>query len=150
MSNLITVNDALKLRNLGYNEEKATRYAYRFGDKGKYRLQKGYIIYRNSDNPFHILSVPTVDEVIDWLRRKYNVIIVNSADPFVNPVSKYIEYGYKVKQCNPKWGWNQREYVGGTVWSCDINAAKRMAIRIAIRHILKKKQNRRCKSSVSE
>lgn len=99
---------------------------------------------------YMVLLVPTVDDVVDWLRKKHHIIIYNCVEPFVDPVDGRIKYGYKVKKCNKKWGWNYREYVGNRVISHDCYAAKRVCIWNAIRYIKKQKENaerrRNCKN----
>lgn len=82
----------------------------------------------------------SVDSVIDWLRKKYKVVIYNSMEPFVDPTSKKILYRYSVKYCNLRDGWNGREYIGKSKLTSNIYAAKRQAIWLAIRWI-KKQQN---------
>ena len=84
----------------------------------------------------------TVDEVIDAIRMKFNVIIYNTAPPHVDPVSKKIIYGFSVKVCNTKWGWNARKYLGQTKWYTNIYQAKREAIDIAINWILSQKSEK--------
>lgn len=79
----------------------------------------------------------SVDEVIDWIRRKYNVVIYNSADPFVSPNSNKILYSYEVKACSTYWGWNMREIIGKTGWSSNHYGMKRQAITMALRWIKK-------------
>ena len=87
----------------------------------------------------------SVDETIDFLRKKFHIIIYNKAAPFVDPVTNsFIYYGFKVKFCNVGRGWNFRENLGESKWSRNIYAAKRMAITIAIKHAFKIK-NRRAK-----
>lgn len=83
----------------------------------------------------------TVDEAIDWIRRKFNVMIFDATEPYVDPIEKKIKYAYRVKFCNKTWGWNQRERIGQTKWSNDSYAAKRTAIWIAIRYINRKKKD---------
>ena len=53
---LISKTQTLALKELGFNE---------------------LTLYLRGD-----MSVPTVDEVIDWLRRKHNIIIYNKIEPF--------------------------------------------------------------------
>ena len=61
---LITRMQAQTLKELGFKE--ITLYCYSKGLR-------------------HEVSVPTTDEAIDWLRRKYNIIIYNKIEPFVDP-----------------------------------------------------------------
>jgi hypothetical protein len=137
MSNLVTLNQAVALRDLGFKES-TIRYAHRFNDK--YWLQgEGITIKSNSPNYPWTLAVPTVDQAIDWIRRKYHVVVYDRVEPFVDPVDGRIKYVYAVKYCNVKRGWNFREYILDRVESANAHAAKRIAISAAIRHIKKKK-----------
>jgi hypothetical protein len=79
-----------------------------------------------------------IDNVIDALRIKYNVIIYNTAAPFVDKNSNgKIVYNFSVKKCNPHFGWNGRELIEtSNVWDANIYDAKRRAIRAAARWIL--------------
>lgn len=89
------------------------------------------------------LFVPTVDEAIDWLRRKYNVVVYNTYAPFVDPNNKIkIFYSFSVKQCDFQLGWNGRILLGRGKDSHDIYAAKRNAITIAIKHLKKYARSR--------
>lgn len=82
--------------------------------------------------------IPSVDEAIDWLRKKFNVMIYHSAAPFVDPTTNsFVYYGFKVKFCNVGHGWNFRENIGESKWSKNIYAAKRMAITTAIKYAFK-------------
>lgn len=102
-----------------------------------------YIYHRVNNHSRHIyVTLPTVDEAIDWLRRKFDIVIYDAAAPFVDPTSnKGILYSYKVKACNPKWGWNMRESLGQTKWSPNHYAMKRQAVAIALRWLIKKKRH---------
>lgn len=135
MSNLITIKQAVELRELGYNKP-TIRYAYRFNPLEKFKLQ-GNKCYITCKGAKLVLPIPTVDEVIDWFRRKHCIMIYECIEPFVD--GKHITYGFRVKKCNVKWGWNHREYIGERTISHDIYAAKRMAIQIAIRYVKNKK-----------
>lgn len=131
---LVTVHQARLLEKLGLKEYSTYRYAYLFGKQ--YIMQRAF---KTDKRPSRMLIVPSVDEAIDFLRRKYDVTIYSSAAPFVDPCCKQkILYGFSVKFCNRKWGWNMREFLGKTKWSSDIYAAKRMAITIALRYLIKK------------
>lgn len=94
----------------------------------------------------HIFAVG-IDRAIDSLRKRYNIVIYNTAEPFVNADGK-IEYGFSVKKCNPKWGWNARTYIGKSKWRTNIYQAKREAINIAIKWILSHKSQKSKKSKV--
>lgn len=144
--NLVTLNQAMALKDIGFNEALASRVALIPGivpSKPKGQLYEFNAIHKNGDNPKNVIAVPTVDVAIDWIRRKFNVVIFDAAEPFVDPIKKTIMYSYKVKFCNVKWGWNYREFIGQTKWSKDSYAMKRQAIWIAIRYIKKKKDAER-------
>lgn len=91
----------------------------------------------------HVGHIATVDDAIDWLRRKYNIVIYNTIEPFVDPVSNKILYRMSVKQCNLRDGWNGRIYIGESKLTSNIYAAKRQAVSIAIRWIKKKYNEKR-------
>lgn len=83
---------------------------------------------------------PTVDEVIDRIRIKYNIVVYNTGAPYVHHTltgKKYIVYGFSVKKCDVKSGWNFRIQIGGTEWTDNIYKAKRQAITIALEYIIK-------------
>lgn len=78
----------------------------------------------------------TVDETIDIIREKYNVVIYHKATPFVDSSGKII-YNFAAKCCNPKFGWNGRTYINTpNKWDSNIYEAKRRAIRAAAQWIL--------------
>ena len=78
----------------------------------------------------------TVDQIIDMIRKKYNVIIYHKAAPFVDKNGKII-YNFTAKKCNPIHGWNSRIYIDTpSEWVSNIYEAKRRAIRAAARWIL--------------
>lgn len=87
---------------------------------------------------------PDVDDAIDWLRRKYNIVIYNSIEPFVDPAAKKprILYRYSVKKCNLRDGWNGRKYIGESKLVENIYSAKRQAIMIALRYIKSQKDGK--------
>ncbi len=89
-----------------------------------------------------LLWQPNVDHVIDWLRRKYNIVIYNAIEPFVDPTAKKprILYRYSVKKCNLRDGWNGRKYIGESKLVENIYSAKRQAIMIALRYIKSQKK----------
>lgn len=89
-----------------------------------------------------------LDDVIDAIRRRFNVIIYNSAPPHVDPISKKIIYGFSVKVCSTKWGWNARKYLGQSKWRTNIYQAKREAINIAIKWILSHKSQKSKKPKI--
>ena len=89
-----------------------------------------------------LMNIP-IDLAIDWLRKKYNIMIYNTAPPFVDPMNnKKIKYGYRVKFCNINRGWNFRELIGESQWSHNIYAAKRKALTIAIKHAFEIKERK--------
>ncbi len=87
--------------------------------------------------PFTMYVSLDVDSVIDWLRKKYKVVIYNSMEPFVDPKSNKILYRYSVKYCNLRDGWNGRQYIGESTLTANIYSAKKQAIWLAIRWIKK-------------
>ena len=89
-----------------------------------------------------------LDDVIDRIRTRFNVIIYNTAPPHVDPISKKIIYGFSVKVCSTKWGWNARKYLGQTKWRTNIYQAKREAINIAINWILSQKSEKSKKPKI--
>lgn len=140
-ANLVTTKQAQELKALGFH------------DKVSY--------YAILDNPIRTsmpydnnalkgwLSIPTCDEAIDWLRRKYNVCIYTSVPPFVDLTDDAhpILYRYTVKYCNRRDGWNGRVYIGETNLSKNVYSLKRQAIWLAIRWI---KANKKPKVSLGK
>lgn len=94
------------------------------------------------DLPYHIC--PNIDDAIDFLRKKYSIMIYNSAAPYVDPCNTptRVKYGFRFKFCNLNHGWNFREYIGEPQWSYNIYAAKRMCLTIAIKYAFKIKAKR--------
>jgi len=140
---LCSITIAKALDELGFNRE--TRYCYDPRvSKIKRDPNKQIRDWNHYLRPplFHV-SVPTVDQAIDWIREKYDVVIYNHVPPFVNPKDKQnrIIYIYGVKFCNRRDGWNGRVAISCGRMSHNIYAAKRMAIMDAIRWI---KKNRIC------
>lgn len=125
---------AKALKALGFNRE--IRYCYT-PETGRLTRWNNYTL------PFCCIPAPTVDQAIDWIREKYDVVIYNHVPPFVNPKDKQnrIIYIYGVKFCNRRDGWNGRVAISCGRMSHNIYAAKRMAIMDAIRWI---KKNRIC------
>lgn len=89
----------------------------------------------------------SLDGVIDWLRRKHNIIIYNSIEPFVDPVSDnhHILYRFSVKHCNLRDGWNGREYIGESKLTKNIYTAKKQAITLAIKWLKQHRHERKKK-----
>lgn len=132
---LCSITIAKELKALGCNRE--IRYCY--------TPETGHLTRWSSFTlPLCYIPAPTVDQAIDWIREKYDVIVFNHVAPYVDPRDKKnrIAYIYNVKYCNRKNGWNGRVHISyGKCASYNIYAAKRMAIMEAIRWI---KKNRIC------
>ena len=130
---LVTKKQAQELKALGFRDKVSTCVS----------IKTGNIYYQglpDNHNRFDWwVSVPTVDEAIDWLRRKYDVCIYTSVPPFVDPTDSAhpILYRYTVKYCNRRDGWNGRVRIGKTNLSENVYAIKRQAIWLAIRWIKK-------------
>lgn len=81
----------------------------------------------------------TVDEIIDKLRKKCNIVIYHKAEPFVQPTGNKhkVTYCFAVKKCYPgkSNGWNKREYIGESKWCENVYEAKRQAIKIALKYV---------------
>lgn len=81
----------------------------------------------------------TIDDAIDAFRKKFNIVIYNKAEPFVQPTGNKhkILYCFAVKKCYPNEpnGWNKREYLGESKWCENIYEAKRQAIKIALKYV---------------
>lgn len=153
---LVTIKQAVELRSLGFHDC-VSHYVMKFGD---HNYDKKFITessltdwnssYYNECRGGLYLSMPTVDEAIDWIRRKFTIIIYNATEPVMR--NKTIKFGFAVKRCNKIWGYNQRVYICRGKWSKNHYAAKRMAISAAISWIkaqqkLKAKHNGRIQKS---
>lgn len=94
-----------------------------------------------------VINSVSLDGVIDWLRRKHNIIIYNSIEPFVDPVSDnhHILYRFSVKHCNLRDGWNGREYIGESKLTKNIYTAKKQAITLAIKWLKRHRHERKKK-----
>ena len=124
-SSAITVHQAKQVLELGFGEFKGNGYFY---VEGKYPNRQYFF-------------VPTCDEVIDWLRIKYNIIIYNAVEPVVDPKDSHkILFRFAIKWCNKRDGWNGRVYIGTTRFASNIYSLKREAITKALCW-LKKKTN---------
>lgn len=140
--NRVTVKQAKLLKLLGF-VERTNCYVYE--DKNFSHIsESGSSANWNKEQTTgsHNLwtSIPTVDEAIDWIRRKYNIIIYDKFAPFVDTYgNKFIWYAYGVKRCNLKQGWNFREYIGYSHSRKSPYSAKREAINIALKYITKNK-----------
>ena len=131
---LVTRKQAQILKELGFKEP--TAYYY-FPSGWKKPVNCDYP--RRNDKFAYGCSMPTVDEVIDWLRRKYNIIIYDRISPFVDPTDhthKTILFRYGVKRCDTVvLGWNGRVDLGSTDMSTNVYTLKRAAINIALKYI---------------
>ena len=136
---LVTKTQALALKELGFAEPVAHGIYY----KGNI----GVWMPVNLNDSYHRAewtSVPTVDEVIDWLRRKYNIVIYNKIEPFVDPTDeshKTILFKYGVKRCDVNHlGWNGRMDLGTTRLAKNVYSLKRESINIALKYIKSQKR----------
>lgn len=124
----ITLNQCKSLFKLGYKNGKGFGYFHLIQDS------KGRVT--------DWISVPTCDQVIDWLRANHNVIIYNAVEPVVDPKnSGKILYRFAIKWCNKRDGWNGRIYIGTTRFAANIYSLKREAITKALQW-LKRKQTK--------
>lgn len=89
----------------------------------------------------YYMIYPSVDQIIDFLRKKYNIVIYNKIEPFVDPKTHNIVFRFAVKWCNMRDGWNGRQYIGETELTSDIYYAKRQAIDIAIKYLKERQQS---------
>lgn len=92
-----------------------------------------------------------IDTAIDYIRRRYNVHIYNTAPPFVDSVTKKVVYAFSVKVCNNQLGWNGRKSLGCTKWYENVYQAKRAALKIALDWILSQKsqKSKRTKKAIN-
>ena len=138
INSLVTKKQAQALKELGYKE--MTAY-YHWPD-----WLKPISCHhpRTNDKYSHGYSIPTIDEAIDWLRRKYNIVIYNKIEPFVDPTDdthKKILFKYGVKRCDVNHlGWNGRIDLGTTRLSTNVYTLKREAINIALKYIKSQKK----------
>ena len=137
----VTIHQAELLRQLGFCE-KCNAYGWDWGDNNKHVYENNTLCNNNTDIFSNMFSVPTVDQVIDWLRKKYNIIVYHTHIPYVCPKTHKIVYTFTPKICNPDWGWNQRITLKRGIQSADIYAAKRSAITIALNWILSQKSEK--------
>jgi len=133
---LVTKTQALAFKELGFVESTG---GYLWEDAT--HISFGYP--ENSNRIINCVSVPTVDEAIDWLRRKYNIVIYNKVEPFVDPTDdshKTILFKFGVKRCDINHlGWNGRIDLGTTRLSTNVYSLKREAISIALKYIKSQK-----------
>lgn len=131
---LVTIKQAKELRALGFHDEVSH---YTLLDNPITRICVPY----DHNRLKNWLSMPTCDEAIDWLRRKYDVMIYNTAAPFVDPgdPKSRITHNFSVKHCNRRDGWNSRTSIGYAGDSYNVYAVKRRAISIAIEWLKQRK-----------
>lgn len=136
--NLVTKTQALALKELGFKESTPC-YFWTDENTGIFNGCP-----ENSNSIKCCVSVPTVDETIDWLRRKYNIGIYHKIEPFVDPIDqthKTILFRFGVKRCDTtNLGWNGRLYIGETRLAKNIYSLKRDAINIALKYIKSQKK----------
>lgn len=138
----VTIHQAKLLKQLGF-DEKCSGYVWSWESDHIERIYEVTTLNNyNSPNFIKTFSVPTVDQAIDWLRKKYNIIIYHTHVPYVCPKTRKIVYTFAAKICNPKWGWNHRILLKRGIQSADIYAAKRSAITIALNWILSQKSKK--------
>lgn len=138
MNKHVTAKQAEKLKLLGFNES-VVRHRY----TPNYSIYAGH--FRTNGEPRNwnkytaSVSVPTVDEAVDWLRRKYNIHIYTCIEPFVDPNDPKgsVLYRYGAKWCDRRNGWNGRLVIGKTNLSKNPYSLKRQAITFALRWITK-------------
>ncbi|MBO5628236.1 MAG: hypothetical protein J5965_04070 [Aeriscardovia sp.] len=135
MNNCITLFQAKQLRQLGFNEYVSSHYWLIKHNP----LCLAMSTPDNWNDSKCFVSAPTVDETIDWLRRKYNIHIYTCIEPFVDPKDPKgsVLYRYGVKWCDKNNGWNGRIVIGKTNLSKNPYSLKRQAITFALRWITK-------------
>lgn len=131
---LVTIKQAQELKALGFRDEVSNTMSVKIGS---IRQSAPY----NHNRFGGWVSIPTVDEAIDWLRRKYDIMIYNTSAPFVDPTDPKhrIVHNLSVKYCNRRDGWNGRVNIGYAGNSHNIYAIKRRAINIAISWLKQRK-----------
>ena len=134
---LITKTQALALKELGFDEPTC---GYVWDDWSV----TFFYAPSNNNRTVNCTSIPTVDEVIDWLRRKYNIVVYNKIEPFVDPIDdthKTILFKYGVKRCDINHlGWNGRIDLGTTRLAKNVYSLKRESINIALKYIKSQKR----------
>lgn len=137
LKNLVTRRQALLLKELGYDEICAN-YMCRVSKEDDFDIIVRELKCDNFNSQWFTLSLPTVDEAIDWLRRTFRIVVADKTIPYVCPDKHKIMYGYTIKWCNLRDGWNGRVIIGNSIWSYDCYAAKRDAISRALRWLNKR------------
>ena len=136
MNKYVTAKQAEKLKLLGFDDCVIGHYYAAGNYVGPIRTDGT----SKNWNEFRIIvSTPTVDETIDWLRRKYNIHIYTCIEPFVDPNDPKgsVLYRYGAKWCDRRNGWNGRLVIGKTNLSKNPYSLKRQAITFALRWIVK-------------
>lgn len=137
---LVTKKQAQTLKELGFEEPTSGYLLKKNGGK----IFMDTIWNYNSSKVHMCISVPTVDEAIDWLRRKHNVVIYNKIEPFVDPTDlthKTILFRFGIKRCDTtNLGWNGRLYIGETRFAKNVYSLKREAINITLKYIKNNKK----------
>lgn len=81
----------------------------------------------------------SIDEIIDEFRIKHNIVIYNTASPFVESTGERhnILFSYTVKKCYPGKanGWNHRVYIYTSEWMEDPWEAKMKCIEAALEYV---------------
>ena len=141
----VTKLQAKKLKQLGYNRDVTAYYL-----ENKARLLNKMLFethvsedwnhnkngsqYRKETDPLYpFISAPTLDEVIEWLREKHNIIItielmrliINNNDNFMYTYDYCLYFPNKPMDCGNKDRYSKIEH------------AKREAISKAIKYLLK-------------
>lgn len=141
-ASLVTTKQAQELKALGFREKVSKCMSVNTGSIYP-------CIPKDHNNFDRWMSIPTIDEAIDWLRRKYNVHIYTLIAPFVDPTNEEhpVLYRYAIKFCNKRDGWNGRVCIGETNLSKNVYSLKRQAVWQAIRWI---KANKKPKVSLGK
>lgn len=143
---LVTTAQALVLRGLGFDEV-CLHYVMYDEQTQMYTKTPRRCMVINAKTLNNLVPVPTVDEALDFMRRKYNLVTYGN-EPTVDMISREILYSLSVKECNTIWGYNQRVYIGYTKRGSNYYAIKREALWMEIRYITaKKKKNAKVKTS---
>lgn len=88
-----------------------------------------------------IIRDVTIDDIINYLIEKHNIVIYDKIEPYVDPCSKgKICYNFAIKRCSFRDGWNGRVYIGETGLYNNRTEAIEKAISIAFQYITSSKQ----------
>ena len=93
----VNYNQALKLKELGFDEPCFGFYQLEYGeirpimvdDNEQYRLT-GYRTCKNSEIPKHYTSAPTFSQAFRWFREKYGMIFTLIASTYYYPSVSFI------------------------------------------------------------